>query len=1126
MKLDEAIEVELFASDPMLAKPIHMNFDPQGRLWVACSSVYPQLLPGEKANDRIIVLEDLDGDGKADKSTVFVEGLLIPTGVLPDAKGVYVAASTQLLYFSDTDGDGKADTKQVVLSGFGTEDTHHLLHTLRWGPDGWMYMNQSIYIHSHVETPWGTKRLDGGGIWRFHPASQKLEIVCKGFVNPWGHVFDPWGQSFATDGAYGEGINYVFPGSVFVTAPGFDRFVSGLNPGSPKHCGLEILSGSHIPPEWRGQMIANDFRSHRVCRFQVSRTANGYVSQQQPEMIVSDHVAFRPIDTKMGPDGTLFLADWYNPIIQHGEVDFRDARRDREHGRIWRIRWKDRPVAKYGYREDASIEELLIMLENELELTRQWARLELAQRPIDQVESRMETWVSKAKDELQFGQRLLERVWLNESRDRHLQLYYFSLVEHSDPRLRAIGVRSISRRWEALNNLSPSLEEGDEAEAFRKEQLTFLARAVQDEDWQVRLEALCALRHIPTAESVSVGLGALDSAMNDYLDFTLWSLIRDHDSRLPEWIASQDVTNLRADQLIYVAKATRSHQVLERVLAHFRNRGIPPDENVVQVLAERCDPALGQKAFDWLCESVDEIGQDRFAVLLSRFSQWTASRNMRPANIEQKIPDLLSGELSRQPEVTAALAQAAARWKVASVLPILEARFASLKNSVDRTDDLVRIVEGMAGIEGDESSSLLKRWAIDSELTPQIRASAIGGLARKDLQAAAQLCVTELTAASEENTTTYGLSQILSRREGGTLLRQALDAVSELPPNAARLILSEMRRMSLQDAALMESVQKAGRLDEHRWLPTEELIAKLSELARDQGDAKRGEELYRLPALQCQRCHPIGTAGGQIGPNLISIGGSSTLDYIIESLLDPDAKLKEGFQTIALLTAEDEIVSGLEKSRTDNQLQLLTAEGKLVAIDRSQIESERTGKSLMPSGLVDTLTLQQLADLVRFLSEVGRTPDYTVSTDLWIRSWQTARYTEAGHRVLNRTSVDALATDRENIQWERMVSKVNGRVPMSELDPLQPHREVPPFSALRSAFHCSKLSPIRFQWDGATDVRLWLDGRPVPLQNGDAVELAEGNHQVVVAINRGNEEFGLRLSPTSSEATVQLVDDF
>src|SRR6516165_5687411 len=186
----DGFEVNLFAADPLLAKPIQMNFDPAGRLWVACSEVYPQIKPGQKANDKIIILEDTQGKGRADKVTVFADGLLIPTGVEPGDGGAYVADSTDLLFLSSSTGKGKADRRRVLLSGFGTEDTHHIIHTFRWGHDGNLYFNQSIYIHSHVETPRGVRRLNGSGVWQYRPEAGKLEVFTRGMWNPWGHHFD------------------------------------------------------------------------------------------------------------------------------------------------------------------------------------------------------------------------------------------------------------------------------------------------------------------------------------------------------------------------------------------------------------------------------------------------------------------------------------------------------------------------------------------------------------------------------------------------------------------------------------------------------------------------------------------------------------------------------------------------------------------------------------------------------------------------------------------------------------------------------------------------------------------------------------------------------------------------
>ena len=256
-----------------------------------------------------------------------------------------------------------------------------------------MYMNQSIYIHSHVETPAGVQRLLGGGIWRFRPETMELEIFCRGFVNPWGHHFDYWGQSFATDGAFVEGINYVFPGAVYRAAPNEPRFQAGLNPGSPKHCGLEILSGRHLPKDWQGTMVTNDFRGNRVCRFKVSENGAGYASNQVTEVIKSSHVAFRPIDVKMGPDGAIYVADWYNPIIQHGEVDFRDQRRDHTHGRIWRITAKDRPLLSLPNFSNLTIPQLLDLLESPENWVRLYAKLNLKTRDSKQVIKDTADWV-------------------------------------------------------------------------------------------------------------------------------------------------------------------------------------------------------------------------------------------------------------------------------------------------------------------------------------------------------------------------------------------------------------------------------------------------------------------------------------------------------------------------------------------------------------------------------------------------------------------------------------------------------------------------------------------------------------------------------------------------------------
>ena len=447
-QLADGFEVNLFAADPILAKPIQMNFDARGRLWVVSSEVYPQIEPGQSANDKVLILEDRDGDGRAEKTHVFADGLLIPTGVEPGDGGVYVANSTELLHLLDTDGDGKADRRRVVLSGFGTEDTHHILHTLRWGHDGMLYFSQSTYIHSHIETPHDVRRLNGGGIWQFRPETMQLEIFIRGLINPWGTHFDRYGQGFSTDGAGFEGVNYLVPGAAYAWAIGVPRVFKGLNLGSPKYCGLEIASGRHLPDGWQGNLITNDFRANRVCRFVLTDDGAGFALREQPELIKTRHPAFRPIDVKMGPDGAIYIADWYNPIIQHGEVDFRDPRRDHTHGRIWRVTAKGRPLVDRPKLADATVAALLEALKAPEDWTRHQAKRVLKERGSGAVEPEWAAWVARldpADKEVEHHR--LEALWTYQTINVVEPKLLAAVLKSSDARARAAATR-VAGLWE------------------------------------------------------------------------------------------------------------------------------------------------------------------------------------------------------------------------------------------------------------------------------------------------------------------------------------------------------------------------------------------------------------------------------------------------------------------------------------------------------------------------------------------------------------------------------------------------------------------------------------------------------------------------------------------------------
>lgn len=1088
MRVDPSAEVNLFAADPQIRKPIQSNFDSMGRLWVASSESYPQLAPGEKADDKIIVLEDADGDGVAEKSTVFADGLLIPTGILPDGTdAAYIANATELLYLKDTDGDGKADKKQVVLSGFGTEDTHHLIHTLRWGFDGCLYFNQSIYIHSTVETAYGTRNLDGGGIWRYRPETGELEVFCKGFVNPWGHVFDAYGQSLATDGAYFEGINYVFPDAVFVTSPGAPRWLSGMNPGSPKHCGLTVVSGDHFPQDWQGDLVTNDFRSHRVCRFSLRPEGSSYQSRQQPEVITSSHIAFRPIDAGVGGDGALYISDWYNPIIQHGEVDFRDERRDRSRGRIWRVSFPGRPLLKAPRYANLSVNELVALLRDNALTVRQFARLELKRRDKQQVLAAVDQWVASATSRDEQDLRAMEAMWIDECLNVVNPSRVAQVFAAEDGRIRAAAVRTVGNR----RNQIPGSRD-------------MLRRAVADDYPQVRLEAVAALGRGDSAEDCEIALVALDMPVDASLDFSLWNTVR---QLAPHWTGELARGTFddggKPNRLEFLLSAAGSPEAAEPVVQSVVGKSsLRPLDDVqagalVVPLAGIVDPGQFGQLVEVSLRGRTWAAEER-ARLLDGIVAVGVKRGIRPEGLAGSLAGLL--QETDNAVLRDALVRAVAAWRVAEAVPALRGLIDRLPKS-DGAGTALAVIGALGQIGGEEAIELLKAAAGDTGRAAQQRvgsAVALFAPARpQSLAAMTQLLGEESTRA----TMIDAMGEVL-RREGAAEPVTQLVSTLKLSADDARRLVVVARGASAPEA-LIEAIRSAGSLSEASWKWSDELRDSILQLAAESGSAERGETIYRRAALQCINCHAIGSGGGLVGPNLVSLGGASTAEYVLRSLIDPNDKLKEGYNTVRVLTVDGRVIQGIPAGGDADTLQLRTAEGLVVSLARGDIEEETNGQSLMPVGLVDSLTREELADLTRFLAALGREPEYTVSTRQIIRAVDTLVWGQEAHVKMNRTSIDAVAVaDDPAFQWRPLVSLVSGALPVGEMDQYQPHREVPPASYVRFTVEVGGSGKLSLGMSQIEGVEMWVDGRPTPAEQATALDLQPGKHVIILGLNR------------------------
>ena len=1097
----EGFEVNLYAADPQIAKPIQMNFDAQGRLWIASSEVYPHIKPGQKATDKILVVEDQNRDGIADKTSVFVDGLLIPTGVVPGDGGCYVANSTDLIHFADLDGDLKSDRQNVVLSGFGTEDTHHLLHTLRWGHDGALYMNQSIYIHSHVETPYGVKRLRGGGIWQFRPESMKLEILCEGFVNPWGHHFDRWGQHFATDGAYGEGINYVFPGAEYVTKPGLIRRVSGLNPGSPKHCGLEIISGRHIPESWIGSMVTNDFRAHRVCRFVVSESGSGFASTQEEELIKTTHVAFRPIDVKMGPDGAIYIADWYNPIIQHGEVDFRDDRRDHLHGRIWRISAKDRDLAPRYDINNMSITELFDLLLVPEEWLRLHAKLALKNRNHDEVEAKLGKWLAKQLSDESNTKRdecLLEAMFVYQCIDRIDSHILSEAMNSEDHRLRARAVRVIS-------------ENRDKLDGFR----ALIEQAVADEHERVRLEAVRALGEEDDLAAVASVASALESRVDQFMDFAIWKSFRDlSEVWLPKVLSGEFTFNGDGPALLTALEAVQAKDAAKVLLNVLVTSDLTERAKVstIRAVLEQGNPQEVSDVLSYALDANSGISDPELRSLLEASIAITGRRKLIPtasSNIVTPILNDTGKEYYPQSLI------AAGAWKITA----LKESITKVANNVDANEaHRVAAIYALGRYGDPDSISTISQIAngTDSSVI-QIRIASVQALAGPALNSAIDIALATL----KENITSDEIGtlvrSLIERKNGPELLEKRVQETT-LSPDIARSVIRVVQDSNLGLDALIATVRSAAKLSENTWKFEPQIVASLVEAANE-GDPIAGEAIFRRKSLQCMKCHAIGGAGGKVGPDLVSLGASAQVDYLVASLIAPNDKVKENFHSIQVIDVDGQVHTGIQVRRAGGTLVLRNAKDELEQIAVDDIELEKAGRSLMPDGLIDDLTKQEVADLVSFLSALGKVGDFAVSREAIARTYQALEFTPKGHFAVARSSFNTIATGHPDLQWEPTYAKVNGEVVLEELPVFKLRQGVDDMSFVQTILRVSNAGEIGILLNAEEGVEIWINGKPITAENLASFNFDSGDHVFTAGLNRAQRTKPLLLKASFPSGT-------
>jgi putative heme-binding domain-containing protein len=1067
-KLSDGLKMTLFAENPLLEKPVHMNWDTAGRLWVATSNTYPQVNPEDLAaqmtgdasrfgpstgNDKIILLEDTKHSGVADTSRVVADHLLIPSGVAPDnTGGCFVGASTELLHLTNPNSEGLLSDRRIVLSGFGTEDTHHIIHTLHWGVDGRLYFHQTIYIHSHIETPWGLVRANSGVAFAYDPSTERLEVHSKGLVNAWGQQEDLSGQTFLTSGADGTGVHWAFPGATFPPSEGARRLVGSISPGSyPKFSGLELIQSPLFGPDWQGNAITCDFRAHRIVRFGFTdftaeaQPKSGYVTKELPDVVRTSDVSFRPITPKMGPDGALYVADWSNPIINHGEVDFRDPRRDKLHGRIWRIAPEASKPLAWEPLAGKSLETLLSKLLSSNRWDFEQARREIAKVPLAELKPALAVW---AKDDVTRR----HAAWLLSGRTPETD-HLTALLRSQDPASIQVGLRELGKSLGARN----------------AKDIAQLTPLLSHANPRVQLEAHRALARVRTAESAGAVLANLPkNAADTFLDFAAWSSINELARPwLEEIAANPSKVNGQETQLDAVVQAIDPGVATPYIQRLFIDRKIDKDGNGpwIELIGKAGTATEATLLYQALINDASLKPSTRLRAAAALIEA-ARSRNVRPNGDLAGIGEFLGDKTPR--DLRLAAVRLVGQWKLASLIGRIGYSLGG-----NETDGELRFaaVEAMR-MTGQQISLKILRDLTSAERPAEVRLTALPALAVHAPEEALKAIPSIFGQIKSRQQATQAWTQLF--QIGSFSPRLAKNFPRGLSPDNVAAALQAARSLGRGGIALVKAIEPlTGGASAGRNYAGE--IAGMINSIKLGADPADGEIHYRKAG--CTLCHAIGGAGGRLGPDLSSLGASAPLDYIIESVLNPAAKVKEGYHAFSFKMKDGSVMTGIPARENATEIFIRPGPGVEIPLVKANILSRENIGSIMPAGLVDGLEFVPRRNLMAFLGEIGKPGPFDASKSNVARLW-----------LFDDQPPGALA---KSAPATPVYTLVNGQL-TKEFNPGRLYAT----ARLTTATPTSK--PLLLTGVKAA----WLDGKALEIKNGQSTAvISAGNHELTVEVD-------------------------
>ena len=959
IQVPREFDLSLVAAEPFIVKPIAIDWDARGRMWVAITPEYPAKQDRSAGKDSILILEDSNNDGVMDRKTVFADGLVLPTSFVFHRDGIIVSQAPQILYLRDTNGDSRADRREVLFSGFGTYDTHAVINNLRRGLDGWIYGcqgysgSQSTNIVNSRGQRFGKI---GNGIFRFKPDASAMEQVASYNGNSWGLDFSEEGELFYSM-ANGPHINHVVMPERYLARGKLGNATSTksiedhqkVNPifGDPRHeyvqvapvgvftgaSGCTVYSGGAWPEKYNGSAFVCEPTVHIVHEDIITRGENptfDATRRDDVEFIAGNDLWFRPVHTRIGPDGAMYLLDFYNQAISHNDIrgvahGMGNAAvrpdRDHEHGRLWRIQHKQARRNPFPNLATATSLELAGALSH----PNAWVRL-TAQRVLSERNDRSAIPALNSLLTNRVTYARLHALWTLHALDSLGSSNLVTAINDPHPTVQNNALRIV-----------PELRSAPASNVFAA-----VIKQLKDTSERTRLDALLALTQWTPNKDVITAVHKLFSDMKDSRDAWAKSAMLGVARLAPTNFIRASFASNKSDNYRELVTPLVEDFIEKKdagtttwILSHAARQAAGTDKlkiAIFGVFAKHLDsyapPASTNidAALKAILKSESRSLRIAAFPIISHYDTGGAYaaelRELRKSLLAELVKDKVKDE-DRNAYITTLMTVQALRPEVISRLDSLIVNGASKEVQKHIIIELGNTTSPLA------AAVLLKNFP---RFGSENRALAIGTLLKRGDWA-------------------FALLNMIERKQ---------IAVAELGiQTPTRLMTHPDAAVSKRARAVFEAVQGPQLREKN------ELITRFQAYFSHAADLKNGKEQFEK---NCAVCHKFGDKGKDAGPNLTGVGlhGESVL---LTHILDPNRVVEGNFISYNITTRKEEEYSGIIKSENSEKVVLKNLEAE-IEIRRADIASMKSsGLSLMPEGL-EALGEKNIRDIVGYLAAV------------------------------------------------------------------------------------------------------------------------------------------------------------